>query len=398
MEEMLKYSNLKLKATDLRFKRYLIDEIHWGDRLIGISGARGTGKTTLMLQHLKSTYGSSGTALYVTLDNFYFTKNRLFNFIEQFYLDGGKVLYLDEVHRYPDWSQDIKNIYDIYDEIKIVFSGSSALQMFKLQADLSRRAAVYDLHELSFREYLTLAHKKAFDKYTLEEIIKNHIDIAGEISKKVDVMPEFKNYLKQGAYPFFVETKGRFFERLVSTVNLIIETDLPIIDKINYQTTYKLRKLVALLADAVPFKVNISDLSRKVSLSRDSLLRLLDILDKANLIKLIRQEGAAGGYLTKPDKIYLNNASLLMALSSTDRSIEGTVRETFFMNQLIKDHRVASARKGDFLIDKKYLFEVGGANKTYDQIAGIKNSYIAADNLIVGYKNKIPLWLFGFLY
>jgi predicted AAA+ superfamily ATPase len=398
MDELFKYSNLKLKGTDFRFTRYLLDEIHWGDRLIGIRGARGTGKTTLMLQHLKRNFGTSSKALYVSLDSFYFTKNRLFDFIEQFHLDGGKVVYLDEVHRYPDWSRDIKNIYDLYDDIKIVFSGSSALQLYKLEADLSRRAAVYDLHELSFREYLALAHKKSFEPYSLKDILKNHIDIAGEISKEIDIVPEFKKYLKEGAYPFFIDTKGRFYERLISTVNLIIETDLQIIEKINFQTTYKLRKLIALLADTVPFKVNISDLSRKVNLSRDSLLRLLDILDKADLIKLIRQEGSAGGYLTKPDKIYLNNSSLLMALSSAETRIEGSVRETFFMNQLLKEHRVASARKGDFLIDKKYLFEVGGANKTYDQIAGIRNSYIAADNLIVGYKNKIPLWLFGFLY
>ncbi len=398
MEEILKYSQIKVGKISLNFKRYLLDEIEWGDRLIGIKGSRGVGKTTLMLQRLKQEYGNSSNAIYVTLDSFYFINNRLFDFAEQFYLNGGRILFLDEVHRYPQWSIEIKNLYDLYDDLKIVFSGSSALQLHKADGDLSRRAAIYNLHELSFREYLQLSGKANFRAYSLEDILENHQAIATEITKDISIIPIFKDYLKEGLYPFFKEVKSQYYERITNTINKIIENDLQIIENINYQTTYKLRQLVAVLADSVPFKVNISELSRKVGLSRDVLLRLLSALDRANLIKGIQQQGATSGYLTKPDKIYLNNTSLLYALNSNKKDIEGTMRETFFMNQLYKSHLVQTSKTGDFYINNKYTFEVGGKSKNFRQIAGINNSFVVADNLEVGFGNKIPIWLFGFMY
>jgi len=382
----------------MNFKRYLLDEIEWDDKLIGIRGFRGVGKTTLMLQRLKMEYGNSSRALYVTLDNFYFTKNRLYDFAEQFYLNGGRALFLDEVHRYPSWSIEIKNLYDLYDDLKIVFSGSSALQLHKEDGDLSRRAAMYNLHELSFREYLELSGKAKFDSVSLNSILENHQEMALEIIKKVTIIPLFKEYLREGVYPFFKDAKGQYDDRLMNTVNVVIESDLQIIESINYKTAYKLRQLVAVLADSVPFKVNISELSRRVGLSRDVLLVLLGAMDRANLIKAIRQEGSAMGYLTKPDKIYLNNTSLLFALNSGEENIDGTVRETFFMNQMFQAHKVKSSKSGDFFVDKKYTFEVGGKGKGFKQIAGLGNSFVVADNLEFGYGNKIPLWLFGFMY
>lgn len=398
MDHIIKYSERKLRNTSLNFKRYLLDEIEWDDRLIGIRGFRGVGKSTLMLQRLKSAYGSSSEALYVTLDNFYFTKNRLFDFAEQFYLNGGRALFLDEVHRYPSWSIEIKNLYDLYDDLKIVFSGSSALQLHKEEGDLSRRAAMYNLHELSFREYIELSGKAKFEKYSLNNILENHQEIAMGIIREITIMPLFKEYLREGVYPFFKEAKGQFYDRLMNTVNVVIESDLQIIENINYKTAYKLRQLVAVLADSVPFKVNISELSRRVGLSRDVLLVLLGALDRANLIKGIRQEGSPMGYLTKPDKIYLNNTSLLYALNSGEGNIDGTARETFFMNQMFQSHKVKSSKSGDFFIDKKYTFEVGGKGKGFKQIAEVGNSFVVADNLEFGYGNKIPLWLFGFMY
>ena len=398
MEELIKYSSFKVNRTLLNFRRYLIDEIEWDDRLIGIKGARGVGKTTLMLQRLKETYGNSVKALYVTLDNFYFTKNRLFDFAEQFYLNGGRALFLDEVHRYPFWSVEIKNLYDLYDDLKIVFSGSSALQLHRADGDLSRRAAIYNLNELSFREYLKLSGKADLKCYSLKEVLASHQDIASEITKEITVIPLFKEYLKEGVYPFFKESRGKYYERLISTINVVIENDLLIIENINYQTAYKLRQLVAVLADSVPFKVNISELSRTVGLSRDVLLRLLSALDRANLIKNIKRGGSPVGYLTKPDKIYLNNTSLLYALNTNKSNFEGTVRETFFMNQMLKSFEVKTSKKGDFFIDGKYTFEIGGSKKGFAQIADVADSYIAADNMELGYGNKIPLWLFGFLY
>ena len=398
MEDIFKYSQLKLSKTSMNFKRYLLDEIEWEDRLIGIKGARGVGKTTLMLQSLKKNYGNSLKAIYVSLDNFYFTKNRLFDFAEKFHVNGGKALYLDEVHRYPAWSIDIKNLYDLYDDLKIVFSGSSALQLNKADADLSRRAAIYNLHELSFKEYLELSGNECFNSFSLEDILSNHIEIASEIIKKITVIPLFKKYLKEGIYPFFKEVKVQFYERIINTINLVIESDLQIIENINYQTAYKLKQLVAVLADSVPFKVNISKLSREVGLSRDMLLELLTALDRANIIESIRMQGSSFGYLTKPDKIYMNNTALLYALHTGKENIEGTVRETFFVNQMFQSHKVKSSKNGDFLIDEKYIFEIGGKSKGFKQIADITNSFVVADNIELGYGNKIPLWLFGFMY
>jgi predicted AAA+ superfamily ATPase len=257
---------------------------------------------------------------------------------------------------------------------------------------------VYKLHELSFREYLNLTTGLNYEKYSLTEILKNHHQITPQVIGNNSILRQYKTYLEKGAYPFFIETEGQFYERLKNTINVIIETDLPSIENINYQTTQKLRKLISLIADSVPFKINISELSRKTNISRDVLLRLLHLLERANLTKGIKQKGAPTGHLTKPDKIYLNNTVLLYALNSNIEASIGTVRETFFMNQLMLNHQVNSVSKGDFLIDNKYTFEIGGKNKTKKQILGIDNAYVAADGIEHGYKDIIPLWLFGFLY
>ena len=398
MQTLFKYSNIKISNVKNDFIRYLFHEIKWNDRLIGITGARGTGKTTLILQYIKKTFGNSYSALYISMDDYYFTKNRLFELAEEFYINGGRNLFIDEVHKYPSWAIEIKNLYDTYSDLKIVFSGSSALELHKADADLSRRAAIYKLHELSFREYLNLTTEHNYEKYSLAEILKNHHKITPQLTANNSILPQFNTYLEKGVYPFFVDTEGQFYERLKNTINVIIETDLPSIENINYQTTQKLRKLISLIADSVPFKINISELSRKTNISRDVLLRLLHLLERANLTKGIKQNGATTGHLTKPDKIYLNNTVLLYALNSNIEASVGTVRETFFMNQLMLNHQVNAVPKGDFLIDKTYTFEIGGKNKTKKQILGIDNAYVAADGIEHGYKDTIPLWLFGFLF
>ncbi|MCF8367490.1 MAG: AAA family ATPase [Bacteroidales bacterium] len=398
MQNLINYSSARINSVSTKFVRYLTKEIEWDDRLIGITGARGTGKTTLMLQHIKNTFGASGDTLYVSLDDYYFTQHRLFDLAEKFYMNGGLHLFVDEVHKYPSWSIDIKNIYDIFPELKIVFSGSSALQLHKATGDLSRRAAMYHLHELSFREYLNLTLKTNFESILISDILSNHQKLAGDIVKNIRITALFKNYLQNGAYPFFIEAKGQYYDRLINTVNTIIENDLPAIENINYQSVHKLRKLISLIADSVPFKINISELSRKSGLSRDVLLRLLALLDNASLITNIRQKGAPTGHLTKPDKIYLNNTALLFAINTNQQVSSGTIRETFFMNQLIQKHKLLSVKKGDFLVDNKYTFEIGGRNKTNEQIAGLNNAFVVADDIEFGYKNTIPLWMFGFLY
>ncbi len=398
MENLFKYFQNRLSGISTQFIRYLYDQIEWNDRLIGITGARGTGKTTLMLQQIKMTFGYSKEVLYVSMDDFYFTNHRLFDLAEQFNLHGGKYLFIDEVHKYPLWDIDIKNIYDNFPELNLVFSGSSALQLQTAKVDLSRRAAMYHLHELSFREYLNLSGILEYNAIPLNEILINHEKIALDLIKKIKIIPVFKKYLRSGVYPFFIEVKGQFYDRLINTVNVIIESDLPATKHITYTTANKLKKVVSVIADSVPFKVNISELSRKTNFSRDILLRLLHSIEQANLITMIKQKGAPTSHLTKPDKIYLNNTALLYALHSANKPDTGTIRETFFMNQVSIKHKINTVPKGDFLIDNKFLFEIGGKNKTKTQIAGIEYSHIVADDIEFGFENKIPLWLFGFLY
>lgn len=398
MQNLYRYSSSLITDSDLRFKRYLFNQIDWNDRLIGITGARGIGKTTLLLQRIKQSFGTSEEALYVSLDNFYFLKKSLFELAEEFSVNGGKFLFIDEVHRYPTWSSEIKNIYDTFRNLKIVFSGSSALQIFKAEGDLSRRASMYKLGSMSLREYIELAHNVVFQSYTLSELLEHHIDIASEITTRIKPLPIFKDYLKGGAYPFYLGSSASFHQRLLSAVNVIIENDLMAIEHFSYTTLVHLRRLLALIADSVPFKPNISELSRKTGISRDILLRLIDLLEKSELLISLRQDSSPTGYLTKPEKIYLNNTSLLYSLTLNQNPETGTLRETFFVNQLRENHLVNLPKKGDFIVEGKFVFEVGGRNKTAQQIADLPEAFIVQDDIEVGYRNRIPLWLFGFLY
>lgn len=398
MQNLYRYSSSLITDSDLRFKRYLFNQIDWNDRLIGITGARGIGKTTLLLQRIKQSFGTSEEALYVSLDNFYFLKKSLFELAEEFSVNGGKFLFIDEVHRYPTWSSEIKNIYDTFRNLKIVFSGSSALQIFKAEGDLSRRASMYKLSSMSLREYIELAHNVVFQSYTLSELLEHHTDIASEITTRIKPLPIFKDYLKGGSYPFYLGLSASFHQRLLSTVNVIIENDLMAIEHFSYTTLVHLRRLLALIADSVPFKPNISELSRKTGISRDILLRLIDLLEKSELLISLRQDSSPTGYLTKPEKIYLNNTSLLYSLTLNQNPETGTLRETFFVNQLRENHLVNLPKKGDFIVEGKFVFEVGGRSKTAQQIADLSEAFIVQDDIEVGYRNRIPLWLFGFLY
>ncbi len=395
MELLFDLSNRKLKDTDTSIKRYLYHSIPRGKQLIGITGARGTGKTTLLIQ-LMEEINDADKCLYISLDHFYFAENTLVETAEEFYKMGGKYLFVDEVHKYENWSRDLKNIYDFNPNLKIFFSGSSALNILKGEADLSRRAVVYNLHELSFREYLHINKGIELPEVSLKELLSSHSKLAAEINTKIRPLKEFNDYLKYGAYPFINEGEDVYYEKLQSILRLIIENDLPAIYPIEFKTTTKLTKLLSMLSNAVPFKPNISDLSKNLDTTRNNLLRLLDFLAKARLITPVLQESSVGSALAKPDKLYLNNCSMHFALNHIPDT--GTLRETFFLNQLSKAHKIHIPKKGDFLIDKTYLFEVGGKGKSYRQIADIPNSYIAADNIEFGFGSKIPLWMFGLLY
>ena len=396
MEALRKKYIRLLNATDTTFKRYLYAEIDWNSRLIILKGQRGVGKSTLILQYIKENIANFSEALYVTLDDIYFVKNTLSEFVEEFVQLGGKYLFIDEVHRYRNWSVELKNIYDFYPELKIVATGSSALEINKAKADLSRRASMYHLHELSMREYQNLMYGTKMPSFSLLDMIEKHEQVAMEINQQIKPVKIFREYVKQGAYPFVREKDTLFYSKIKDVVNTIIENDLSAVENISYETTYKLKKLLMIITDAVPFIINVSELSRKLSTSRDMLVRYLYLLSASGLISAISRHGKSTSVLRKPDKIYVNNTTLMYSLNENPNP--GTLRETFFLNQLSVQWDVNLPGKGDFLIDEKYLFEVGGKNKTNEQIKGIENAYIAADDIEYGFGNKIPLWLFGFLY
>ena len=397
MERLKKLSALHVKRTSLSFIRYLFHEIEWNDRLIGISGARGTGKTTILLQKLKQLRMSSNDALFVSLDDVYFASNHLVYFAEDFVSHGGKWLFIDEIHKYKNWSQELKNIYDNLPDLKVVFTSSSALDILKGQYDLSRRSLLYTLHGLSFREYLEFSHQIYAKPLSLETILSASFDLIYGLTKQEKPLKLFGEYLKYGYYPFFKESGPSYPIRIGEIMNTTLESDLPGIFNIERASVIKLKKFVYLLASMVPFKPNVSRLAQSLEVTRPTILRYIELLNKAKIINLLTSDSFGINYLVKPDKIFLENTNLMYAFGQENTNI-GTVRETFFLNQLSAKHKVTYPKSGDFMVNDKYIFEIGGKNKSYKQIAGVKNSFIAADGIEYGFKNKIPLWLFGFLY
>ncbi len=397
MELLREKSDRIISNVSTEFKRYLFGEINWNDRLIIIKGARGTGKTTILLQHIKLELNEdSDQVLYVSLDDMYFVNHSLSDFVREFALMDGKFLFLDEVHKYKNWAKELKNIYDFYPEVNVVATGSSALEIFKSEVDLSRRASVYALQEMSLREYLKLNYAHDFPVLSIKEILSGHKEIAVSINSQIKPIKYFSKFLLHGAYPFFMGETNKFQEKLAIIINTVIENDLPAIEKISYETVVKLKKLLLLIATAAPFKPNVSELSQKTGTSRDQLLKYLNLLERAAMISMLRHKGIATSMLTKPEKVYLSNTNLFYALDQ--RVNIGSIRETFFQQQLRVKHQLSYTPKGDFLVDNTYSFEVGGPDKTNKQISGVENAYIAADGIEYGFKNKIPLWLFGFLY
>ena len=390
-----KYLRL-LNSIDEKPKRFLFHKIDWNERLIIIKGQRGTGKTTLILQQLKSLPKNIEDSLYVSMDDIYFAANKLSDFVEEFVKNGGKYLYIDEIHRYKNWSVELKNIYDFYPELQLIITGSSALSFYISAADLGRRAAVYHLPELSFREYINFNLNKDLPTYSLSEILKNSEAISIKINTEIKSIKEFKAYLKSGAYPFFLNGNDRYSEKLEASINTVIDNDIPAIENITYESRIKLRKLLYIMSSSVPFKINMSELSRKLETTRDMLSKYLELLNKSGIIKFLTRDGIGYTLIRKPEKIYFSNSNLMFALNE-DSDI-GTVRETYFLSQLVVAHKVNYPKAGDFMIDKKYTFEIGGKNKTGKQIQNIKNAYLALDDIEFGGGNSIPLWLFGFLY
>jgi predicted AAA+ superfamily ATPase len=397
MDRLKQISENRLQRIQTDFTRFLTGEIDWDARMIGISGARGAGKTTLLLQYMKIRLPANAEALYASLDDIYFAENPLIYFAEEFYKKGGEFLFLDEVHKYPDWSRELKNIYDNLPGLKIVFTSSSALDIYKGAFDLSRRALVYNLPGLSFREFIELKHRISLKSYSLEQILSESKKIGSEILDKIKPLKFFEDYLKFGYYPFFIESEKNYYDKLTSILNLVLESDLPTIFKIDYYSVMKIKKMLSVLSRIVPYKPNIEKLALQADTTRDTLLKFLFYLEKAGIVKWLSKDTFGINYLNKPDKLYLNNTNLMYALTN-EKPDTGNLRETFFLNQLLVKHSVSYPEKGDFLVDGKYLFEVGGSSKNTKQISGLENAFIAADDIEFPDGRKIPLWLFGFLY
>jgi len=395
MEKLINLSRRIINNVSLDFKRYLISKIDTEQRLIGIKGARGTGKTTMLLQLLKTKPASR--SLYVSLDNLYFSTNSLFDLAEQFVLKGGIYLYFDEVHKYANWSQELKNIYDSFPELKIIFTSSSALEIKKGNADLSRRALMFELPGLSFREFLEFKYGIKNQAVELQELIYNFDEITSDILTRIKPYEFFEEYLRIGYYPFFKEDEENYLQRLESVINLVVETDLPAIYQIDFSSVLKLKKLITIIGGIAPYKPNMKKLSEQIGAKYETVLKYLSLLHNAHILRWLSSNTTGINFMNKPDKLFLENTNIAYAVSLTAPDT-GTLRETFFLNQLSSKHYVSYSKQADFVVDNKYTFEIGGKNKTKKQIRGIENSFVVKDNIEYGFDNVIPLWLFGFLY
>lgn len=397
MDVLLEQSAYLLSRVQTGFRRYLFDQIHWNSRLIGIKGARGTGKTTLALQWLKLQNLPSAQAAYFTLDDLYFTTNSLKETVARFHRQGGKMLVLDEVHKYRTWATEIKNIYDLYPDLKIIFTGSSIIDISRQQADLSRRAVMYELNGMSYREYLLLNHQLELPLFSLETLMVSPLQLRDRFPVNFRPLEFFNQYLRRGYYPFVVEDADTVHLRLRQLIRAIVEVDMAELREFDIRNARKMMQLLYVIAQQVPFKPNISALSEKTEIHRNSLNSYLHYLEQAKLIALLHPTGNSVSTLQKPEKIYLNNTNLLYALA--EKQVErGNLRKTFFYSQLQVVGSITVPKQGDFMVDEQYIFEIGGRLKSGNQVKGLPNAKIVKDDIEYPVGHELPLWLFGFLY
>jgi uncharacterized protein len=397
MKEVYQEHQRLLANYKIEFRRDLIDNIDWNEKMIAIKGARGVGKSTLMIQYILETFKKSSAALYVSMDNLMLVDKSIWEIAQYHSNQGGTHLFVDEIHKYENWSIDLKNIYDRLPQIHVVFSSSSILQIYKGYADLSRRVVDYQLHGLSFREYVQIETKKTFQKYSLADILTNHLEISQSILIEIKPIALFKSYLEFGYYPYYLQGRKSYYQKLNTITNTVLEVDMPYILGISLQNISKIKRLLKIIAGSVPFQPNISKLAEALDITRNTLTQYLYYLEQASLVSLLTIYEKSYSHLTKPEKVFLQNTNLPFALDSASVNI-GTLREIFFHNQISAVGQVNFAIQGDFLVNEKYVFEIGGAKKDFSQIANIENSYLALDEIEIGFGNKIPLWLFGFLY
>lgn len=389
-----KTSKRLIDNVPTKVKRYLYDNIDFESRLVILKGFRGVGKTTLLLQRLNE---SEEKVLFLSLDHLYFATNSLLSTIDTLYEDGYRSFAIDEVHKYENWSMEIKNIYDSYPDLKLLVTSSSALDISKGAADLSRRAAVYTLYGMSFREYLLLEHNIEIPILTFHDILDKKEDYYEAYYDRYDLEKLMEDYLRHGYYPFYHNAKDSYGDRLHSVCNHVIEIDLPAIFNIDYESTRQVKKLLSVITGIAPFTPNISKLSRDLKIPRNSILYYIDYMSKAKLINTIVTSKKSDSALSKPDKIFLENTNLLYSLGLHEVN-KGTLRETYVLNALRSSHKVTSPVKGDFLLDNAYTIEVGGPNKTFAQVMDMPNPILIKDGITVGGIREIPMWLLGFLY
>jgi predicted AAA+ superfamily ATPase len=397
MEELYRYQNQLITSTEFLFRRSLIGQIAWDERLIGLLGPRGAGKTTCLLQHLTEQGPPDKTRLYVTLDNLANPYTSLISLAEAFYRRGGKQLMIDEIHKYPGWAAELKNIYDLMPGLRVVFTGSSALKLLSGGTDLSRWAVLYHLSGLSFREFLQIRTGQEFPAYPLQEILKEHEKITFSVSGALRPLQYFPEYLEHGYFPYFLQSVATYPMKLQGVINFIIENEIPAISGLDIRNTQKIRRALQIIAANVPFQPNITKLSEALELNRNTLLQYLNLLEKTGIIISLYAAGSFHGKLTKPGKLLLSHPNLSYALTAGEVN-RGSIRESFFASQLIVNHRVELSDKADFLVDDRFTFEIGGKKKSGKQLAGTASGFIVADDIELGYENRIPLWLFGFLY
>ena len=384
-----------ISLCDIKYKRYFYNTVDFSQKLVGVVGARGVGKTTTLLQYLQNLSLPHNKKLYISADMIEISDVHLFEIARAFEKYGGEVLAIDEIHKNRSFEQELKNIYDRL-QLRVIFSGSSALKIEYSKADLSRRADIYKVFGLSFREFLEIKLSAKLKPYSLDDILLNHTDISASLIREFKPLEHFIEYIKYGYYPFYFEEKKRYLQRLERTINSVIEVDLPSIFSMKYENIVNLKKLIKLICSSVPYKINISELSKKIGINRDRLYLYIDYLSKGSILLPLKAKTKGDKIFTKPSKLYLQNPNLYSAYCKNNQI--GTIRESFFATMLNINHTINYSDKGDFLVDSKYIFEVGGKNKSFKQIEDMPDSFVIADDIEVGFGNKIPLWLFGFLY
>ena len=403
MDSLFRKSDRLLANTGTDIVREKMNEIHWNAKLVSIMGAKGVGKSTLIKQYLKQHFKPGDRrVLYCSADTVDFSTRTLVELAEEFAIRGGELLAIDEIHKYKpgttDWSREIKEINELYPNLKMIVSGSSLLRLKEGDADLSRRAIKYTMPGLSFREALRFYHGLSFPIWPLEDILAHPYDLWQTVSSKCKPVALFKEYLGKGYYPFLLEGEGEYYTRIEQVVNYIIETELPQICKVDVANVRKLQALVAMICSETPFELNANRIAAALEIGRDTVVEYLKYLGDAKILNLLYSDKKKIGKLSKPDKVYLENPNIMYALAPTKVEI-GTLREVFAVGSLSETHTIEYGKsQGDFNVDGKYTFEIGGRNKNFTQIAGIKDSYIFADDWDIPDGAKLPLWMLGFLY